>query len=329
MIPQASITGAGPAGLLPDAPALPAQNTGNLKQYEVCAPEAEQDLYVKPADMSIADFYRHHGYKTLVHRCIHWKNAVSILKTGNLAPYGSYKGQLSGMLRRADKAFVYFYPSRNEQSPHPEVDDSKWYIDDDDDEDDDLVISFVHDLSVLDNYPFYTGSDFGKPVPDTFSTVPSLPCTSPLTVKVTSSEILAMSKIPNRSLTAIWVPTARRRQFIAKLRQAGIDTVDGLPLVDFINPDKPLPSRLTVKDRSPLLDKKFITRPATDYQHTLLFKLAGAYWSRATSLAGMARQNNTTFNTTHSASATGGAILPLRANGFLSSKINFKSSISE
>ena len=283
------------AGLQPDVRTLSAPGTGNLNQFAVSIDQARQQLNTKPTDMSIADFYRQHGYKTLVHRCVRWKNAVSILKTGNLAPYGSYKGQLPGMFTWADKAFVYFDASRRQQSSPESLIHHNFYVPRDEAEDgEDVVISFVHDLSVLDNYPFYTGSSFGEPTPDTFSTVPSVPCTSPLTAKATGAEILVMPKVSNHSLTAIWVPTHRRAEFIARFRQAGIDTIDGLPLADFINPFRPLPSRLTANDRSPLLGEKLITKPATAYQHTLIYKLAGSYWPEATSLAGWARQNYST-----------------------------------
>ena len=283
------------AGLQPDVRALPALSTGSLNQFAVSVDQARQQLNTKPTDMSIADFYRQHGYKTLVHRCVRWKNSVSILKTGNLAPYGSSKGQLRGMFDWGDKAFVYFDACRGQQTPSFALVHDNWHVSDDDAEyGEDVAVSFVYDLSVLDNYPFYTGSSFGEPTPDTFSTVPSVPCTSPLTAKATGAEILVMPKVSNHSLTAIWVPTDRRAEFIARFKLAGIDTIDGLPLADFINPVRPLPSRLTANDRSPLLGEKPTTRPATAYQHTLIYKLAGSYWPEATSLAGWARQNYST-----------------------------------
>ena len=115
------------------------------------------------------------------------------------------------------------------------------------------LITFVYDLSVLDSYPLYTASRYGIPTPDSFSTVSFLRRPCPLTKKVTFREILVLNRVSNRSLTAIWVYPSRRDEFLAKFKQAGIDTVDGLPLADFINPDKPLPSRLPTNFRSPLL----------------------------------------------------------------------------
>ena len=245
-----------PQACHPEASPLPvvtmgaSENNGNLKQLHVTVAPTGERPTTKPADMSIADFYRCHGYKTLVHRCVIWQNAVSILKTGNLAPFGSYKDQLPGFGGCADENFVYFRASTREQTSDSKSDHSIFTGDCE-------QITFVHDLSVLDNYPMYTGSRYGNPTPETFSTVSSLPLRRPLTAKVTYREILVQHKISNRSLTAIWVYPSRREEFLARFMQAGIDTVDGLPLADFINPDKPLPGRLTANDRSPLLDQKF------------------------------------------------------------------------
>ena len=223
---------------------------GTLKQFKVADAPAQQKLTVKPANMSIADFYRHHGYKTLVHRCIHWQNAVSILKTGELAPLGSYKNQLTGMsCDDAKDGCVYFRADSSEQSVDSAMAHSikRWG------EGDLELITFVYDLSVLDSYPMYTASRYGIPTHDSFSTVPFLRLPCPLTRKATFREILVLNRVSNRSLTAIWVHPSRRDAFLAKFKQAGVDTVDGLPLADFINPDKPLPSRLPPNFRSPLL----------------------------------------------------------------------------
>ena len=232
----------------PAAPSSP--GTGQLKQFKVADAPATQKLKVKPATMPIADFYRHHGYNTLVHRCIHWQNAVSILKTGELAPMGSYKNQFPGMSCEEGKAnFVYFRADSREQSDDSAMSHSVSGCGGGDLE----LITFVYDLSVLDSYPMYTASRYGIPTPDSFSTVFFLRHPCPLTEKVTFREILVLNRVSNRSLTAIWVYPSRRDEFLAKFKQAGIDTVDGLPLADFINPDKPLPSRLPPNFRSPFL----------------------------------------------------------------------------
>ena len=240
-----------PASPRPTAAAPSSPGTGHLKQFKVADASAQQQLDVKPANMSIADFYRHHGYNTLVHRCIHWQNAVSILKTGELAPLGSYKNQLTGMSCDEDKdSFVYFRADRREQSGDSPMAHSCGVHRGEGDLE---QITFVHDLSVLDSYPMYTGSRYGNPTPDSFSTVFFLPFPCPLTKKVTYREILVLKRVSNHSLTAIWVHPSRRDEFLAKFKQAGVDTVDGLPLADFINPDKPLPSRLPPNFKSPLL----------------------------------------------------------------------------
>ena len=237
-----------PASPQPDDVTAP---PGTLKQFKVADAPALQKLNVKPANMSIADFYRHHGYNTLVHRCIHWQNAVSILKTGELAPLGSYKNQLTGLSCDEDKdSFVYFRAdSREQPGDSPLTHSCGVHCGEGDLE----QVTFVHDLSVLDSYPMFTGSRYGNPTPDSFSTVFFLPYPCPLTEKVTYREILVLNRVSNRSLTAIWVHPSRRDEFLAKFEQAGVDTVDGLPLADFINPDKPLPSRLPPNFRSPLL----------------------------------------------------------------------------
>ena len=208
--------------------------------------------------MNIADFYRHHGYKSLKHHCIHWENAVSILKTGNLAPYGSYQNQLPGCGSHGNPSFVYFRATSLEQSPdsiqfhscrggsNGKDGGKEWG---------DLnQISFIHDLSVLDCQPFYTGSMYGEPTADTFSTVFFRPYDNPLTATITHREILVLGKVSNRSLTAIWVHHSRRDEFLARFRQSGVETIDGLPLAEFINPDKPLPSRLNPDEKSQALN---------------------------------------------------------------------------
>ena len=238
-----------PASSPPAASSSP--DTGHLKQFKVADAPPQQKLKVKPANMSIADFYRHHGYKTLVHRCIHWQNAVSILKTGELAPMGSYKNQLPGLSCDDGKdSFVYFNANRREQSwDSPLAHSCGIHRGEGDLE----MVTFVHDLSVLDSYPMFTGSRYGNFTPESFSTVCFLPLPGPLTKKATFREILVLKSVSNRSLTAIWVHPSRRDEFLARFKQAGVDTVDGLPLADFINPDKPLPSRLPPNFRSPLL----------------------------------------------------------------------------
>ena len=239
-----------PASPQPDDATAPS-SPGTLKQFKVADAPAQQKLTVKPANMSIADFYRHHGYKTLVHCCIHWQNAVSILKTGELATLGSHKNQLPGMsCDEVKDGFVYFRADSREQSGDSSLAHSNGMHRGEGNLE---QITFVHDLAVLDSYPMYTGSRYGHPTPDSFSTVFFLPLPCPLSKKVTDREILVLNRVSNRSLTAIWVHPSRRDEFLAKFKQDGVDTVDGLPLGDFINPDQPLPSRLPPNFRSPLL----------------------------------------------------------------------------
>ncbi len=258
MTPQT--LGTRPTGTASCDVALPASPAGSesFKQFKVSGAPAERWLEAKPPDRSIADFYRHHGYKSLLHRCIHWKNAVSILKTGNLAPFGSYQDQLPGFAGHADPTFVYFRATRLEQSPDSiQCHSCRWGSDgrENGKEWGDLnQITFIHDLAVLDCQPFYTGSRYGEPTADTFSTVFFRPFANPLTTKVTHREILVQGKVSNRSLMAIWVHHSRRDEFLTRFKQAGVDTVDGLPLAEFVNPEKPLPSRLDPNDKSPALN---------------------------------------------------------------------------
>lgn len=227
------------------SPITQGQYKYRLNTFKVSSLRELQPLQIKPTDMTISDFYKSHGKKCLTHFSLHLVNTVSILQTGNLAPYESYNNQKAGAACHGNSQYVYFWGNNFEQSPESinyhsnsyfSVADKEWGSLD--------KVTFVHDLSVLDRQPFYTGSMYGQRTKKSFSTVPSVQTGNLLSAQVLSNEILVKGKVSNDSLMAIWVHKYMKDYFLEKFKQEGFEKIHDLPLADFINPEIPYPVKL-------------------------------------------------------------------------------------
>lgn len=209
----------------------------NWSQWEVSNISNVESLIIKPENMKISDFYKAHGMKCLVHYTCHFQNAVSILKTGNLAPYGSYQDQIAGVGHRADQKYVYFWPEHYENSPKSvQFHSSRYSVRDGVVSGSLNRISFVFDLNILDKYPFYTGSMHGILAKNSFSTDPDVKTGNPLSNSVLATEVLIRGKVSTESLVAIWIHESKKEYFLGEFKKHGIEKINGQLLSILINP---------------------------------------------------------------------------------------------